>query len=118
MPTLRELTDAIQQRPGVRSVVILGGDGLVIATPDRAQNRDAESVAARVPAVVTAAGQLGDSAGAGVATMVLLEFDDGYGVVLRLSDHVLLFVSATAEVALGDLLFDLRQHRSAMAALV
>ena len=117
MPTLRELTEAIQQRPGVQAVVILGADGLLIETHDTAQSH-AEALAARVPGVATAASQLGDSAGAGDASMVVLEFERGYGVVLRLSDHVMLFVAADDDVALADLLFDLRRHRSSMAALV
>jgi predicted regulator of Ras-like GTPase activity (Roadblock/LC7/MglB family) len=117
MPTLRELTEAIQQRPGVRAVVILGADGLLIETHDSAQSH-AEALAARVPAVATAGNQLGDAASAGTAGLVLLEFERGYGVVLRLSDQVLLFVSAGPDVALADLLFDLRRHRSSMAALV
>jgi predicted regulator of Ras-like GTPase activity (Roadblock/LC7/MglB family) len=117
MPTLRELTEAIQQRPGVKAVVILGADGLLIETHDSAQN-DAEALAARVPAVATAVSQLGDAASAGEASMLVLEFQRGYGVVLRLSDHVLLFVSASPDIALADLLFDLRRHRSAMASLV
>lgn len=117
MPTLRELTEAIQNRPGVEAVVILGADGLLIETHDTAQNR-AEALAARVPAVATAASQLGDAAGSGTAALAVLEFERGYGVVLRLSDQALLFVSATADVALADLLYDLRQYRSSMAALV
>lgn len=117
MPTLRELTDAIQQRPGVQAVVILGADGLLIETHDGAQNH-AETLAARVPAVAVAATQLGAAAESGGAAMVLVEFEHGYGVVLRLSDQVLLFVSATLDVALSELLFDLRRHRSSMAALV
>lgn len=117
MPTLRELTEAIQQRPGVEAVVILGADGLLIETHDTAHNH-AEALAARVPAVATAATQLGDAAGSGDAAMVLLEFERGYGIVLRLSEQVLLFVSAKTDVALSELLFDLRRHRSSMAALV
>jgi predicted regulator of Ras-like GTPase activity (Roadblock/LC7/MglB family) len=116
MPTLRELTEAIQQRPGVEAVVILGADGLLIETHDTAQSH-AEALSARVPAVATAASQLGDSAGSGSAAMALLEFERGYGVVLRLSDHALLFVSATADVDLSGLLMELRRHRSSMAAL-
>ena len=78
----------------------------------------AETLAARVPAVAVAASQLGNSAESGDAGMALLEFERGYGVVLRLSDQVLLFVSATSDVVLSELLFDLRRHRSSMAALV
>ncbi|MDQ2889885.1 MAG: roadblock/LC7 domain-containing protein [Gemmatimonadota bacterium] len=117
MPTLRELTEAVQNRPGVESVVILGADGLLIETHDSAQSH-AEAIAARVPAVATAATQLGGAAGAGSAGMGLLEFDRGYGVFLRLSDQVLLFVCAGPSVDLSGLLYDLRRHRTAMAALV
>ena len=117
MPTLRELTEAIQARPGVKAVVILGADGLLIETHDTAQSH-AEALAARVPAVATAASQLGDAADAGDSALVLVEFASGYGIVLRLSDRAMLFVHATAEVALAELLYDLRQHRSSMAALV
>ncbi len=117
MPTLRELTEAIQSRPGVESVVILGADGLLIETHDSAQSH-AEAIAARVPAVAIAASQLGDSANSGAASMGLLEFERGYGVFLRLSQHVLLFVAAAPEVDLSGLLFDLRRYRGSMAALV
>ncbi|MEO7102898.1 MAG: roadblock/LC7 domain-containing protein [Gemmatimonadaceae bacterium] len=117
MPTLRELTEAIQRRPGVRAVVILGADGLLIETHDSEQSH-AEALAARVPAVATAADQLGTAAAAGDGAMIVLEFQRGYGVVQRLSDQVLLFVSASSDVALADLLYDLRRHRFAMAALV
>jgi predicted regulator of Ras-like GTPase activity (Roadblock/LC7/MglB family) len=117
MPTLRELTEAIQSRPGVEAVVIVGADGLLIETHDTAQSH-AEAIAARVPGVATAAALLGDAAQRGTAALAVIEFDRGYGVILRLSDEAMIFVSAAASVALGDLLFDLRQHRSSMAALV
>ena len=117
MPTLRELTDAIRQHPGVRAVVILGDDGLVIETYD-AGNDNAESLAAHVPAVASAARQLGIAANAGEAQLVLLELQHGYGVILRLSPQVMLFVSASSDVALANLLFDVRSHRTSMAALV
>jgi predicted regulator of Ras-like GTPase activity (Roadblock/LC7/MglB family) len=117
MPTLRELTEAIQQRPGVEAVVILGADGLLIETHDAAQSH-AEALAARAPAVATAANQLGRAAESGDAAMVVMEFERGYGVVLRLSDHAMLFVAAAPDVALAELIFDLRRHRSPMATLV
>lgn len=117
MPTLRELTEAIQLRPGVQSVVLLGADGLVIETHDHTHDH-AEPLAARVPAVVAAARQLGQTAGSGDAELVLLEFEAGYGIVLRLSPQAMLFVSTSAQVALSELLFDLRRHRSSMATLL
>lgn len=117
MPTLRELTEAIQHHHGVQSVVLVGTDGLVIETHDSGHD-NAEALAARTPAVAAAARQLGDAAHAGDATMALLEFERGYGVLLRLSPQAMLFVSASHDVALSALLYDLRRHRSAMADLV
>jgi predicted regulator of Ras-like GTPase activity (Roadblock/LC7/MglB family) len=116
-PSLRDLTDAIQQRPGVQGVVIVGADGLVIETHD-ASHDHADAVAARVPGVVTAARQLGDAAEEGELQLALLEFDAGFGIVLRLTPHAMLFVATSRDVALSELLFDLRRHRAPMAALV
>lgn len=116
-PALRELTDAIQQRPGVRGVVILGADGLVIETHD-ASHHNADAIAARVPGLVAAAAQLGAAARDGDVQLALLEFDDGFGVILRLTPHAMLFVSTGRDIALAELLFDLRRHRAPMAALV
>lgn len=127
MPTLRELTEAIQHRPGVQTVVIVGADGLVIETHDSAEAAgrgsgpgvfyDAESIAARAPAAATAASQLGESAGSGAARLLLMEYDSGYGIILQLSAEAMLFVAASRDVALADLLLDLRRHRAPMAAL-
>ena len=116
-PSLRDLTDAIQERPGVQGVVIVGADGLVIETHD-ASHDNADAIAARVPGVVTAARQLGDAGGDGDFQLALLEFDDGFGVVLRLTPAAMLFVATSRDVALSELLFDLRRHRAPMAALV
>lgn len=117
MPTLRELTEAVQHRSGVQTVVVLGADGLVIETHESGHD-NAEVLAARAPAVVMAARQMGEAADAGDVQLVLMELDRGYGILLRLSSQALLFVSATRDVALGELLFDLRRHRAPMAALV
>jgi predicted regulator of Ras-like GTPase activity (Roadblock/LC7/MglB family) len=116
-PTLRDLTDAIQQRSGVQGVVIVGADGLVIETHD-ASHDHADAIAARVPGVVNAARQLGEAAEDGDLQLALLEFDDGFGVVLRLTPAAMLFVATDRSVALAELLFDLRRHRAPMAALV
>jgi predicted regulator of Ras-like GTPase activity (Roadblock/LC7/MglB family) len=116
MATLRELTEAIQQRPGVQAVVILGADGLVIETHESGHDH-AEVLAARVPTVVTAARQLASAAEGGDVQLVLIEMEHGYGIVLRLSAQAMLFVSAAREVALAELLFDLRRHRAPMAGL-
>ncbi len=117
MPTLRELTEAIQRHRGVQVVVILGADGLVIETHDSGHDT-ADALAARAPAVAMAARQLGQAAGAGDAQLMLMEFDQGYGVVIRLSAQAMLYVAASRDTDLSQLLYDLRRHRALMAELV
>jgi len=117
MPTLRELTDAIQQHAGVRAVVILGADGLVIETHDGAGSH-ADTLAAHAPAVLASARQLAAAADAGDVQLVLLELGAGYAILMRLSEEASLLVLTGAGVALADVLFDLRRHRAPMAALV
>jgi predicted regulator of Ras-like GTPase activity (Roadblock/LC7/MglB family) len=117
MPTLRELTEAIQRRPGVQTVVILGADGLVIET-DHTGHDHAEGVAARVPAVMMAAQHLGAASQLGEPQFLLLELERGYGLIFQLSSNATLFVSTSTDVALGELLYDVRRHRAPMAALV
>lgn len=117
MPTLRELTEVIRSRPGVRAALVLGADGLVIET-HRDAGTGVEALAAHAPAVWTATRQLADAADGGEATLALLELERVYVVLLRLSEQATLMVVAAPEVALGELLFDLRRHRAPMAALV
>lgn len=117
MPTLRELTETIQHRAGVRSVVLLGADGLVIDAHG-APAADAEALAARVPALLAAAGRLGETTGGGDARVVVLELERGYAVVMGLTEHATLLATTDGAEALPELLFDLRRHRAPMTALV
>ena len=54
MPTIRDLTVAIRQRPGIEAVVILGRDGLLIDSQSTTEP-DAQGWAARVPGIGAAA---------------------------------------------------------------
>ncbi|HZK77500.1 MAG TPA: roadblock/LC7 domain-containing protein, partial [Gemmatimonadaceae bacterium] len=58
MPTIRDLTVAIRQRPGIEAVVVLGRDGLLIDSQSTI-DLDAEGLAARVPGIVASADEIG-----------------------------------------------------------
>ncbi|MEP6507402.1 MAG: roadblock/LC7 domain-containing protein, partial [Gemmatimonadales bacterium] len=64
MPTIRDLTVAIRQRPGIEAVVVLGRDGLLIDSQSTIE-LDAEGLAARVPGIVASADEIGNTTGHG-----------------------------------------------------
>lgn len=117
MPTIRDLVTALAQRDGVDAAVVLGRDGLLIDS-ETAPAVDAESVAALVPSIVAAAEEYGAHDGRGALTTAILEFASGVAVISILSSDAILLVLARPSAHLGKLLFELRQNRENIAALV
>jgi predicted regulator of Ras-like GTPase activity (Roadblock/LC7/MglB family) len=117
MRTLRDLVAALRHRDGVDAVVVFGRDGLVIDSAVAA-GADAESLAALAPAIVTAADEFGARAGHGASTTTIVEFGDAIAAVSALTPDALLLVVARPDANVGSLLYDLRRHRAALAALV
>ena len=116
MPTIRDLTVAIRQRPGIEAVVVLGRDGLLIDSQGALQI-DAEGLAARVPGIVAAADEIGSSTGRGSTKMAVIEQENGYAVVSSVGDDALLCVLTTKNADLASLLYDVRRHRESIARL-
>jgi len=116
MPTIRDLTVAIRQRPGIEAVVVLGRDGLLIDSQGPLQI-DAEGLAARVPGRVAASDEIGSSTGRGATKMAVIEQENGYAVVSSIGDDALLCVLTTRNADLASLLYDVRRHRESIARL-
>lgn len=116
MPTIRDLTVAIRQRPGIEAVVVLGRDGLLIDSQSTL-NLDAEGLAARVPGIVAAADEIGTTTGNGAMRIALIEHEQGYAIVSSLGDDALLCVLTSPAADLGSLLYDVRRHRESIARL-
>ena len=116
MPTIRDLTVAIRQRPGIEAVVVLGRDGLLIDSQGKLEI-DAEGLAARVPGIVAAADEIGESADRGSTRMAVIEQDNGYAVVSSIGDDALLCVLTSRSADLASLLYDVRRHRESIARL-
>ncbi len=116
MPTIRDLTVAIRQRPGIEAVVVLGRDGLLIDSQGTL-NLDAEGLAARVPGIVASADEIGLTTGRGSMRIALIEQENGYAIVSSIGDDALLCVLTTRDADLATLLYDVRRHRESIAKL-
>lgn len=117
MSTIRDLVGAVRRRDGVEAAILLGRDGLLIdgqAGPEL----DADGLAAHVPTIVNAADELGGVAGRGSVAAGVFEYPGGLAVISVLSAEAVLLVLVQPSANLGQLLFELRQTRGQMAALV
>lgn len=117
MPTLRDVVDALGRRDGVEAVIILGNDGLPIASKV-GQDADAEVLSALVPNVVQATEQLGQHAGSGAMTTGVVEYESGLAVLANISADAKLLVMLRPRTNIGPLLYDLTRHRAEIAGLL
>lgn len=117
MMPLGEVVQSLAARDGVEAVLLLSGDGLPIEHAARAAF-DSEAVAALAATLAQHASRLGDGAGRGALATAVLEFGQGLMVLARAGAGDWLAVLASTEADIGPLLFDLRQHRSALAPLL
>jgi len=117
MATIRDVVEALSRRTGVDAVLVVGRDGLPIDSRT-ANGVDGENVAALLPAVINAMGQLGEAGGRGEFGTGVLEFGSGLAVVSVLNADALLVILVRPSTNVGALLYDLRRHRSAIAGLL
>jgi predicted regulator of Ras-like GTPase activity (Roadblock/LC7/MglB family) len=116
MPAIRDVVQALQRRPGVEAVVVVGRDGLPIDSSGAAV--DAESLAALLPGVLRGADELGAAGARGDFSLGVLEFGAGLAVVSTLNAEASLVVLVRPATNVGGLLFDIQRHRSAIADLL
>ena len=117
MIELAAVVRALAAREGVEAVLLLSSDGLPIEHAAR-RALDPDAVAALAATLTQYAGQLGRGAERGELTTAVLEYDGGIVVLSRVGTGNWLALLARGEADLGPLLFDLRQHRSALAPLL
>ena len=117
LPSIRDLVSVIRQREGVDAAVVLGRDGLLI-DGQLAAGLDAEDIAARIPAIITSADELGSATNRGDLRTAVLELKSGTAIVSVLSADAVLLVLVAHGANIAQLLFELRRHREHIAALV
>src|ERR1043166_5463168 len=91
MPSIRDLIAAIRQREGVEAAIVLGRDGLLIDSQVNA-GMDADDIAARIPAIISAADDLGAAIGRGELVTAVLEHQHGLAIASVLSAEGILLV--------------------------
>jgi predicted regulator of Ras-like GTPase activity (Roadblock/LC7/MglB family) len=117
MSGLGEVVQRLAARDGVRAVLLLSGDGLPIEH-SAGGTFEPETVAALTATLAQYAGRLGTGASLGELSTAVLEFDGGLLLVARVGSGDWLAILADPEADIGPLLYDLRQHRPALAALL
>ena len=117
MSGLGEVVQRLAARDGVKAVLLLSGDGLPIEHSARGAF-DPETVAALAATLAQYAGRLGTGAALGEMSTAVLEFEGGLLLLSRVGTGDWLAILAASEADIGPLLFDLRQHRPALVALL
>ena len=117
MPTIRDVVQALGQRPGVEAVILLSRDGLTIDA-HAANGVDPDGIAALVPGVVSACNRFGSAAARGAFGTGVVEFDQGMALVAELTSEALLAMVFRPDTNIGELLYDLQRHRGAIAGLL
>jgi predicted regulator of Ras-like GTPase activity (Roadblock/LC7/MglB family) len=117
MSGLGEVVQRLAARDGVSAVLLLSGDGLPIEH-SAGGTFEPETVAALTATLAQYAGRLGAGASLGDLSTGVLEFDGGLLLVARVGTGDWLAILAALDADIGPLLYDLRQHRPALAALL
>jgi predicted regulator of Ras-like GTPase activity (Roadblock/LC7/MglB family) len=117
MHGLSEVVQGLARREGVQAALLLSGDGLAIAHEAR-DRFEPEAVAALAATLARFAGQLGDGARQGQLHTAVLEYAEGLLILARAGASDWLALIAAPDADVGSLLYDLRHHRSALAALL
>jgi predicted regulator of Ras-like GTPase activity (Roadblock/LC7/MglB family) len=117
MIELSEVVRSLAARDGVEAVLLLSGDGLPIEHSARTAF-DAETVAALAATIAQHAARLGHGAARGELATAVFDYAGGLLVLARAGAGDWLLALATSDANIGPLLFDLRQHRSALATLL
>ncbi len=108
---------ALSAREGVLAVIVLGRDGLTIDA-QAGNGVDPDGLAALVPPVVDACGNLGTAVGGGEFDTGLVEFERGLALVAGLTPDTALAILVRPGVNVGSLLYEFRRHRPAIAGLL
>jgi hypothetical protein len=115
MASLGEVVRGLAARDGIEAVLVLSADGLPIEHAARTPF-EAETLAALTATLAQYATRLGLGAGRGALCTAVVEYERGLLVVAQIGPGDCLAILAQPEANVGEMLYDLRQHRPALAA--
>ena len=117
MAGLGDVVRGLGTRDGVEAVLVLSADGLPIEHSARVPF-EPEAVAALTATLVQYTTRLGLGAGRGAPRTSVIDYERGLLIVAQLGSGDSLAILATPDADVGKLLYDLRQHRPALAELL
>lgn len=120
MSGLADVVHGLSRRDGVQAVIVASSDGLLIdhAAGAAAGGTDPDALAALTATLSQHATRLGTAAERGELATAVFEFERGWAIVALAGQGSWLLLLVDPQTNLGPLLYDLRRHRSALAALL
>ena len=117
MATIRDIVQALGQRDGVETAVVLGRDGLPIDSFSQ-NGLDADGVSALVPSLVGACDRLGQAGTRGDFSAGVIEYGNGFAIVSVINADALFAVFVRPGTNVGGILHELTRYRTAIAGLL
>ncbi len=117
MASLSEVVRGLAARAGIDAVLVLSADGLPIEHAAR-QPFEAETLAALTATLAQYATRLGIGTGQGTLRTAVVEYERGLLVIAQIGPGDCLAILAQPDANVGEVLYDLRQNRSALAAAI
>jgi len=117
MEAVRQALTALVQRPEVDGAALISPEGLLLASQVD-PSHDAEALAALIVSLARIGEQVAAAAARSGLERLVLETAAGMILACPLADGALLLVLAGSKASVGPLLYDLRQMRGNLAALL
>lgn len=118
MSQLDEALSRLHQHDGVRHILLLGRDGLLVRHLGGSTAIEVETVAAMVPALATSCAAVGRATALGDFHTVVIELERGVGIVVALSSDLLLALILDPSIGFAPLLREVRRERDQLASLL
>jgi len=117
MEAVRQALATLVARPEVAGAALVSAEGLLVSA-EMPRTTDPEAMAALLVSLRQVGEQLASAGGRGAPERLVLESPDGMMLACPLADGALLLVLAAPGVAVGGLLYELRQLRDSLIALL
>lgn len=117
MKAVQQALTALVQRPEVDGAALISPEGLLLAS-QVGDSHDAEALAALIVSLARLGEQVAAAAGRSGPERLIVETAAGMILASPLTDGALLLVLAGSKASVGQLLYDLRQMRGNLAALL
>lgn len=118
MSQLDDALSRLHRHDGVRHILLLGRDGLLVRHLGDAAHIDVDTVAAMVPALATSCAAVGRATELGELSTIVMELDQGVAIVVALPSDLLLALVLDSDVGFAPLLREVRSERDQLASLL